>query len=33
MNDINAIVSNPDFIKLDRLLNRFNIFEATDMGH
>lgn len=31
INNINAIVSNPDFIKLDRLLNRFNIFDATDM--
>ena len=30
-NNINAIISNSDFIKLDRLLNRFNVFDATDM--
>lgn len=28
----NRLLSNESFMKLDKLLNRFNIFEATDMG-
>lgn len=33
MKAINNLLANPNFIELDNLLNRFNVFVATDMLH